>query len=30
MYTFMYATPVPNIPGVEDALREVKINRGEF
>ena len=29
MYTNMYATPVPNTPGAEDAIREVKINRGE-
>jgi pyruvate dehydrogenase E1 component alpha subunit len=29
MYTNMYATPVPNTPGAEDAVREVKINRGE-
>jgi len=30
MYENMYATPVPNTPGSEDAVREVKINRGEF
>jgi pyruvate dehydrogenase E1 component alpha subunit len=30
LYTYMYATPVPNIPGSEDAIREVKINRGEI
>ncbi|GAB4424318.1 MAG: pyruvate dehydrogenase (acetyl-transferring) E1 component subunit alpha [Chloroflexi bacterium OHK40] len=30
MYVNMYATPVPNIPGPEDAIREVKINRGEL
>lgn len=30
MYENMYATPVPNTPGAEDAIREVKINRGEF
>ncbi len=29
LYTYMYATPVPNTPGPEDAVREVKINRGE-
>ncbi|HMQ34175.1 MAG TPA: pyruvate dehydrogenase (acetyl-transferring) E1 component subunit alpha [Chloroflexaceae bacterium] len=29
LYTYMYATEVPNIPGPEDAVREVKINRGE-
>jgi pyruvate dehydrogenase E1 component alpha subunit len=29
LFDNMYATPVPNIPGPEDALREVKINRGE-
>jgi pyruvate dehydrogenase E1 component alpha subunit len=29
LYTYMYATPVPNIPGAEDAIREVKISRGE-
>ncbi len=30
LYTYMYASPVPNIPGPEDAVREVKINRGEI
>ncbi len=30
LYTYMYATPVPNTPTAEDALREVRINRGEF
>lgn len=30
MYLNMYATPVPNTPGAEDAIREVRINRGEF
>jgi pyruvate dehydrogenase E1 component alpha subunit len=30
MYVNMYATPVPNTPGPEDAIREVKINRGEL
>lgn len=30
LYHNMYATPVPNIPGAEDAVREAKINRGEF
>lgn len=30
MYENMYATPVPNTPGPEDAIREVKINRGEL
>jgi pyruvate dehydrogenase E1 component alpha subunit len=30
LYVNMYATPVPNIPGSEDAVREVKINRGEL
>ena len=30
LYQYMYATPVDNIPGSEQALREVKINRGEF
>jgi pyruvate dehydrogenase E1 component alpha subunit len=29
LYTSMYATPVANTPGTEDAVREVKINRGE-
>ncbi|MFV9504813.1 MAG: pyruvate dehydrogenase (acetyl-transferring) E1 component subunit alpha [Oscillochloridaceae bacterium umkhey_bin13] len=29
LYTYMYASPVPNTPGAEDAIREVKINRGE-
>jgi pyruvate dehydrogenase E1 component alpha subunit len=29
LYTHMYATPVPNTPGPEDAMREVRINRGE-
>lgn len=27
MYDNMYATPVPNTPGPEDAIREIKINR---
>jgi pyruvate dehydrogenase E1 component alpha subunit len=30
LYTYMYATPVANTPGAEDAVREVKINRGEI
>ncbi|MCU0495481.1 MAG: pyruvate dehydrogenase (acetyl-transferring) E1 component subunit alpha [Chloroflexaceae bacterium] len=30
MYTFMYATPVPNIPGPEEAIAAYKINKGEF
>ena len=30
LYENMYATPVPNTPGSEEAIREVKINRGEF
>ncbi|NTW02659.1 MAG: pyruvate dehydrogenase (acetyl-transferring) E1 component subunit alpha [Oscillochloris sp.] len=30
LYTYMYATPVPNTPGAEDAIRAVRINRGEF
>jgi pyruvate dehydrogenase E1 component alpha subunit len=30
LFDNMYATPVPNIPGPEDALREVKINKGEL
>jgi pyruvate dehydrogenase E1 component alpha subunit len=30
LYDNMYATPVPNTPGAEDAIREVKINRGEI
>ncbi len=29
MYTFMYATPVPNTPDAQDAIRAVKINRGD-
>ncbi|MEI7770793.1 MAG: pyruvate dehydrogenase (acetyl-transferring) E1 component subunit alpha [Chloroflexales bacterium] len=29
MYTFMYATPVPNTPGPQDAIRAAKISRGE-
>jgi pyruvate dehydrogenase E1 component alpha subunit len=29
LYDNMYATPVPNIPGPEDAIREVQINRGK-
>ncbi len=29
LYDFMYATPVPNVPGPADAVREVKLNRGE-
>ncbi|NTU81674.1 MAG: pyruvate dehydrogenase (acetyl-transferring) E1 component subunit alpha [Chloroflexales bacterium] len=29
LFAFMYATQVPNTPGPEDALRAVKINRGE-
>jgi len=29
MYTHMYATPVPNTPDAQDAIRAVKINRGE-
>lgn len=30
LYENMYATPVPNTPGREDALRAVRINRGEW
>ncbi|MEI8306766.1 MAG: pyruvate dehydrogenase (acetyl-transferring) E1 component subunit alpha [Chloroflexales bacterium] len=30
MYTFMYATPVPNTPDAQDAIRAVKINRGDM
>ncbi len=30
LYVNMYATPVPNTPTAEDAIREVKINRGEL
>jgi pyruvate dehydrogenase E1 component alpha subunit len=30
LFDNMYATPVPNTPGPEDAIREVKINRGEM
>lgn len=30
LYKYMYATPVPNTPTAEDAIREVKINHGEF
>jgi pyruvate dehydrogenase E1 component alpha subunit len=30
LYDNMYATPVPNTPGPADAIREVKINRGEI
>jgi hypothetical protein len=26
----MYATPVPNTPGPEEAARAVQINRGEL
>ncbi len=29
LYANMYATPVPNTPGPEDALRAARINRGE-
>jgi pyruvate dehydrogenase E1 component alpha subunit len=29
LFTYMYATEVPNTPGPEDAIREVKINKGE-
>ncbi len=30
LYKYMYATPVPNTPTTEDAIRAVKINHGEF
>lgn len=30
MYNYMYATAVPNTPGSEDAIREVRITRGEY
>lgn len=30
LYKYMYATPVPNTPTAEDAIRVVKINHGEF
>lgn len=30
LFENMYATPVANTPGVNDAIREVRINRGEF
>ncbi|MCX7790002.1 MAG: pyruvate dehydrogenase (acetyl-transferring) E1 component subunit alpha [Chloroflexaceae bacterium] len=30
LYENMYATPVPNTPGREDALQAVRINRGEW
>lgn len=30
MYANMYATPVANTPGPEDAMRDVRINRGEL
>lgn len=30
LYENMYATPVPNIPGREDALQAVQINHGEW
>lgn len=30
LYKYMYATPVPNTPTAEDAIRAVKINHGEF
>ncbi|MFQ3664255.1 MAG: pyruvate dehydrogenase (acetyl-transferring) E1 component subunit alpha [Chloroflexaceae bacterium] len=30
LYENMYATPVPNTPGREDALEAVRINRGEW
>lgn len=30
LYTNMYATPVPNTPGPEDAIHAVRINRGEI
>ncbi len=30
LYRFMYATPVPNTPGPEAAIRAAQINRGEF
>lgn len=30
LFTYMYASEVPNIPGPEDAVRAVKINRGEM
>jgi pyruvate dehydrogenase E1 component alpha subunit len=30
LYTFMYATPVPNTPDAQDALHAAKVNRGEL
>jgi pyruvate dehydrogenase E1 component alpha subunit len=30
LFTYMYASEVPNTPGPEDAVRAVKINRGEM
>lgn len=30
LYTYMYASPVPNTPDAAQAIREVAINRGDF